>query len=163
MIYNFHCSSLSDMNVTENDSDDFFQSKHIVKRFADREEKKTIIFSKIQNGLESIKTSYANELWDNEDEKIFLEIFSEFHLSNEPKAVYTYSGWCIVSKSNNYRCFYDCVSDTLFVQYYLIILPLKDVLNATIDRVYSLVREMICKYFNLCSVNVTPSGVMFNL
>ena len=109
------------LREAEDSSDDFFRSKHIIKRkkYLERKfaRKKRDVYQKLINGLQEIKASYESEAWRDDREKLFLEIFSMLHINNEfYQNEYMY-GYYLLDKNFYRECFCNLMSDQFWIDY----------------------------------------------
>ena len=116
------------LREAEDSSDDFFQSKHINKRKEDlRKEleknkkeiertKKTII-PKLRKGIEKIKEAYMSKDWEDNKEKLFLELFSRLHVDDKTYQSEYRAGYFLLDSNYIKRCFYDFKNNELLIDY----------------------------------------------
>ena len=151
------------LREAEDSSDDFFQSKHINKRKIDfsnaMRKRQEESISKLKNGLYKIRIAYQDSIWRSEEEKLFLKIFSRFHL-NETLRVYLrcnqYDGFFLLDEHNNMECFYSLVYDELWVDYYMIWQKFCFQLQTNrYDIIHKFMNEMIKEYFEMSDVEYT--------
>lgn len=142
----------------DDESDDFFQSKHIIKRKEDFEkmmqEKGDEVFSKLISGLKRIKGAYRNEDWKYDKEKLFLEIFSKLHVVDKVYEILHKRGYYLLGFDSEKRCFYDLENDRFIVDYNSIWHIFHKRLSMRYNDVRPFLSEMLKKHFRLYNAAV---------
>lgn len=137
-------------------SDDFFQSKHVNKRREERNKqikvKKKEALIKLKTGLKKIKVAYKSENWEDEREKLFLELFSKLHVDDKFYRDKNRYGYHLLDSNNIKRCFYDLERNTFWIDSRYIwgkLNVLQTQLTGRRTGTQSLINELLRKYFKL--------------
>lgn len=164
------------LNKTD-DSDIFFQSKHINKRKEDfakeqirdkeRIEKMKQVLYKLDRGLEIIKIAYYIKEWSSNKEELFLELFSKLHVDDRPyRNNYEYNkafcGFYLINDHNNETCLCDVNNDCFWMFYYAIWNKFYVRLNMNCDEIQSFMNYMIKKYFNIHDMIATNVDIQLS-
>lgn len=142
------------LEITKEDSSDyFFQSKHINRRKEEFEKQLELkmrkVHSKLENGLSKIINAYNNRDWINDEEKLFLELFSELHVDDTFHGITIYYGYYLLSDNDVKACFYDLEND-IFVESYGSIWSIFMIqFNVNYNDIQLFMKEMLKKYFKL--------------
>jgi hypothetical protein len=132
-----------------NDNNDFFKPKGIKQRIKKQEEERKILCSKIELGLENIRTAYKNKEWKSEPEKLFLEIFSKFSLDKEYDK--NWEGCYLLDGDNKRRVFWDLKHYDFCLSYGYIWDIFQNKFDWNYDEVQSFMKDMLNEYFKLGS------------
>lgn len=102
---------------TENDSDDFFQSKHINKRKEEYERELYVktckAFYILYEGLNNIKLAYDRQHYENKVEELLLRVFLDLHVDANIHRDMFFYGYFILDNKGRSICFYN-VNDNCF-------------------------------------------------
>ena len=159
------------LREVEDFSDDFFQSKHINKRKEDLQKRldkeREEALSKLTKGIEKIKASYNNKSWNDDKEKLFLELFSYLHVDDNLYQCdyllivnniyshcinYRYGYYLRYNNNNVERCFYNLKTDEFFIDAYSIWEMFEYEFHMSRYDVNSLMINMLIKYFDLYNI-----------
>ena len=162
------------LKEVEDDSDDFFQSKHINKRREDYEKEKRIKekeleeknkehLHKLENGLKKIKISYDNRDWIDHREELFLKLFYDLHVSTKIPQYGPTDGYLLSDKNGDNKCFYRLssvhfmrnVDEAFAVDYWSILMTFELRFNMSEHEVIMFIKRMISKHFNLNDIEIS--------
>ena len=144
------------LKEAEDSSDDFFQSKHINKRFEDLkkelEKKKIEIPSKLTKDLERIRISYKNKNWKDEKEELFLKLFSKLHVDDAfYKDKYRY-GYYLLDSNDKRKCFYNLKNNKFWIDYDSIWIVFEIRFDMYYYDIQSFMDDMLKEHFKLYDV-----------
>jgi hypothetical protein len=94
-------------------NNDFFKPKGIEQRKQKQIEERKEFLIKIESGLKNIKIAYQNKDWDSEPERLFLEIFSKFHLDKEYDE--NWKGYFLLDGNNERRVYWELESHIVWL------------------------------------------------
>ena len=150
------------------ESDNFFQSKHINKRKEEyarnkAEEVKNAeikckeAFNKLTIGQTSIfKACYSEKsVWQDKKEKIFLETF--LNLSICGSSIYDSYVDNIITFYGSYHvscCIYDFINNSFLMKNDIIFSKISDYTNMNYIDTYNFIKEMLKKYFQLDNITL---------
>lgn len=145
------------LREAESSSDDFFKNKlsgERKKKYLQAKYKIEKYLIQIRNGLRIIKISYKNKDWDNDNEKLFLKLFSRFSI----KSVYyddngPFEGIAMVrlnpERGTSMYCLYVYDDSMFLVDYWPIWNLFEERMNDDSNKIESFLKNMIKKYFNI--------------
>lgn len=140
--------------IKENSSDDFFQMKHLRKREDEKNSKYAEIFDKLKEGLEKVKVSYISNDWGSTEERLFLELFSKFHVANWCFYYRNAGGYLLLDDDDNATCVYTLQNNCLLAEYESIngtFIAKSKISCASKEKFFA---EMLEKYFDIYDVLV---------
>lgn len=147
--------------INKNDSDDFFQSKHLNKRreqhlkeieikekvLLKREEKTSYM---LINGLKKIRIALNDESWKDEKEKLFLNLFSKFRVSDAIWRNEYVRGYYLINESSIKECICDLNNDYFWINYESIWYAFEiRFYETSYCKTQLFMNDMLKKYFNL--------------
>lgn len=149
-----------ELSESENFSDAFFQSKHVNKRkkIFEREiknrRKKNRIMNKnalliLEGGLERVITAHANKSYRNEEEQLFLELFSELHVDKKFFRDNYQREHFLLNKHDCRICFLDFKNNDFWIDFYTIWEKFEERFNMSYEEVSHFMKVMLTKHFNI--------------
>lgn len=142
------------LKEAEDFSDDFFQSKHVNKRSEEFNKKSQEILLKLKSGLNKIKADYDNQNWKDEEERLFLKLFSNLHIDNNIYIKRTAGRYYLLDRKNNNVGHYSLKNNTFYVSHYNIYSKFYIIFNMNKITFISFIANMLEKYFSLCNLSV---------
>ena len=136
------------IRVGDDESDEFFVSKHVNKRREEYESMKLETFSKLVNGLKNVIIDYKHEIWKDGKEKLFLELFSKLHVNNKFHQNIYNCGYYLSDKRKSI-CFYDLKSNTFWIDYDSIWKLFYEQFDMNYNDIQSLMRNILTERFKL--------------
>lgn len=129
------------------DDDPFFHPKDIQKKDEEIKRKCSEFLLKIKSGLRNIKISYENKNWELKEEKMFLKMFSNFHLND----VYDeqYKGYILLDEENIKMCVFDLENRLFSMSHEYIWLIFRRKFKYTYSETKLFMEQMLRKYFEL--------------
>ena len=143
------------LREAEDSSDDFFQTKHVNKRNKDFKRREIEVLHELKKGLSKMMITYNNRDWKDEEEKIFLDIFTEFHIDKEIHYSPIYRGYCLLDQFGELAADYNMINNVFWISSRVILEVFKRSSIITEQRqITFIIYEMLNKYFNLDIANV---------
>lgn len=139
------------------DDDPFFQPKDISKRKEEKKKRQEELLSKIKLGLQNIKVAYENKNSSSESEKLFLKIFSKFHVNE--KYDKTWDGYFLGNKDIKKICLFDLQYHRFWILYDHVWMIFRRRLNWNDDEIEGFMKNMLKEYFKL--YEISPKSWMF--
>lgn len=129
------------------EDDLFFQPKDISGRDEKLKRQREDILQKIELGLENIKVDYENKNWWSGEEKLFLQIFSEFHLDKRYDKFY--EGYVLKNKKGRRTCTFNLKYHEFWVSYDHIWTIFGKKFDWDYIEMQSFVEDMLKKHFKV--------------
>lgn len=147
------------MNSIQNDDDLFFRPKDVSKRDDEIKSKRRDAIRKIKLGLKNIEKDSENENWESKEERLFLQIFSNFHLSK----IYNkrHCEYCFKNENNNVTAYFDLKCNYFYVSNDHVWVLFEEMYLLDDQEIHSFLERMIRKYFEMCNFVILNGIVLW--